>query len=463
MKKIVFGLIAVTGGACCFMTISGAAPEDTIRPNTKVGPIDVGGLTPDQAAKNLRIWWESEKLIRLKVSAPVKNLVLPDAKPGELGVTLDDQASVSTLPIGSGNSEDGLAQSFPLIFKLNGEPLTQLKTAVSRHPAGDSFARAFFKKGAIYRHPEVTGAELDVEALPALVGKAVLEDGTVTLPLREGAKHVTDEQLKKIKDVVAQFSTRFSARNRPRSANIKLAASKIDGLVLLPGEKFSFNGTVGKRTAQAGFQLAGVYKNGQHDTGIGGGICQVSTTLYNSALLANLKVRSRSNHSLPVPYVPLGRDATVDYGNLDLVFENTYNTPIALATKYSPGRLTFWILGQKQTGLVVKVEGEGLRSWSVPQKQVTDATLPVGKTRVVRPGSIGQSVRTYRLVFQNGKLVKKEPLGFSQYGGDSKIVAVGTAPAPEQAGKVAPVVGGTSDAVVTPPAGRPVVPHGTGG
>lgn len=445
------------------MTLGGAAPEDVIRPNTKVGPVDVGGLTLDQAARNLRIWWESEKLNKVKVSAPVKNLVLPDAKPSELGVTLDDQASINTLPIGTGNSEDGLAESFPVVFRLNGEPLIELKKAVSAHAGGEQFARVFYKKGAIYRQPEVTGAELDVEALPALVGKALLEDGKVVLPVRQAPKHVTDDQLGKIKEVVAQFSTRFSAGNRPRSANIKLAASKIDGLVLLPGEKFSFNGTVGKRTPQAGFKLAGVYKNGQHDTGIGGGICQVSTTLYNSALLANLKVRSRSNHSLPVPYVPLGRDATVDYGNIDLSFENTYNTPIALATKYSPGRLTFWILGQKQTGLVVKLRGEGFKSWSAPPKQVTDATLPLGKTRIVRPGSLGQSVRTYRLVYQNGKLVKKEPLGFSQYGGDSKIVAVGTAVPPEQAGKVAPLTSGTSNTVVTPPPGQTTVPRGSGG
>jgi vancomycin resistance protein YoaR len=195
---------------------------------------------------------------------------------------------------------------------------------------------------------------------------------------------------------------------------------------LLPGEQFSFNGTVGRRTLKAGFKLAGVYKNGQHDTGLGGGICQVSTTLYNSALLADLPIRRRSNHSLPVPYVPLGQDATVDYGNLDLVFENSYPTPIAISSYYEPGRLTFRVLGQKQPGLSVKITRSRMEAHAAEVEHVRDPTLPAGVKRVVKPGSTYRRVATFRLVYMNGKLVKKEPLGHSIYGGMPRVVAVGT-------------------------------------
>ena len=208
----------------------------------------------------------------------------------------------------------------------------------------------------------------------------------------------------------------------------------------MPGESLSFNGTVGRRTERAGFKLAGVYKAGKHDVGIGGGICQVSTTLYNASLFANLKIRQRSNHSLPVAYVPLGRDATVDYGSLDLVVENDTDAPMGVVNTYRPGRLTFRILGKKDPSLKVKVVQEGGRSWGMPVKTVVDRRLPAGARRIVEPGSSGHSVSTYRLVYRNGKLVERQALGRSSYGGGTRVVAVGPAapPRPKAPAPVAP-------------------------
>jgi len=383
------------------------------------------------------VWWEDQKLIKLKLVCSVPHVKMPDMKPGELGVTLDDERSVKFLPqqgfVGAASavlsSQDSPETAYPLIFRSNGLPLTafekQIKDAVGpNHPA-----RARYEKGQVSLEPEVSGVQLDVERLVSVVGKAVEGDHTVELPLTTAAKHVPDEALAKIKEVVASFSTHFPTYKRTRCSNIKLAARIIDGTVLMPGEQFSFNGVVGRRTLRAGFKLAGIYKNGQHDTGIGGGICQVSTTLYNSALLANLPIRRRSNHSLPVAYVPLGQDATVDYGNLDLVFENTYATPIAVSSYYEPGRLTFRLLGQKQNGLAIKIVRAGMRYFPEETQQVPDASLPAGRRRTVKPGSALRLVSTYRLVYQDGKLVKREPLGHSRYGGMPRIVAVGTHPA----------------------------------
>lgn len=429
MNKILFGLASVVGGSGYFLSMGAASHPDTIRPNTKVGPVQVGGLTTDEAARALRVWWESEKLQPLKLSCSVAKSPLPEMKPSDLGVTIDDVASVRELPMaGAANQNDLEEQKHPVLFKLNGAPADVFRKKVQVAIGGDRPAHVYFRKGAVVRESEVAGAGLDMTAMPTAVGTAIANDDPVVVPITEGQKHITDDVLKQIKQVVAEFSTHFPARNRPRSSNIKLAASKIDGTVLLPGERFSFNGTVGRRTLQAGFKLAGVYINGRHDTGVGGGICQVSTTLYNSALFADLKIHNRTNHSLPVPYVPLGRDATVDYGSLDLVFENTYPTPVALTAQYQPGKLTFRILGTKRPGLSVKVRQEGLRSWSMGVKKVVDNKLPAGKTRVIQPGSTGHSVRTYRLVFVDGKLVSRESLGSSVYGGDERIIAVSGPP-----------------------------------
>jgi len=167
---------------------------------------------------------------------------------------------------------------------------------------------------------------------------------------------------------------------------------------LAPGEKLSFNKTVGRRTIENGFKLAGVYKAGKHDLGIGGGICQVSSTLYNAVLLSDLKVLRRQNHSMPVAYLPVGRDATVDYGSIDLVFENTMSTPVAISSSYTPGRLTFRVLGKKDPSISVKILSIGHRSWDTGVKTVMDPTLPAGKRLIVEKGSRGHSVSTYRLV-----------------------------------------------------------------
>ena len=252
-------------------------------------------------------------------------------------------------------------------------------------------------------------------------------------------------------DLVAEYTTRFPTSNRPRCANIKLASSKLNGVLVMPGERLSFNGTVGERTLRGGFQLAGVYKQGKHDVGVGGGICQVSTTLYNASLFANLRIRQRSNHSLPVAYVPLGRDATVDYGSLDLVVENTTKAPIAVVNTYVPGRLTFRILGRKDPGLTVKIVQEGQRSWDMPVETHLDRSLPVGARRIVEPGSRGHAVQTFRLVYENGKLVRRQSLGRSTYGGGTEVVAVG--PAKPKAPTAAPATTAVAPPVASAAAG----------
>lgn len=259
---------------------------------------------------------------------------------------------------------------------------------------------------------------------------AVLHQSNVAVPFVEGSKRVTDADLASIKEVESEFTTHFPTSKTNRCSNIKLASSKFNGLVLMPGDRISFNNTVGRRTEKAGFQIAGVYKNGKHDFDVGGGICQVSTTLYNAALFANLKIVHRHNHSMPVAYVPLGRDATVDYGVLDLDIENNLDHPIALNSEYQPGKLTFRILGQKDKGLEVKIETDGRQRWNPGTQIVVDPTLAAGVRKVVDKGASGQQINTYRVVYRDGKFVKREALGTSYYKGGQKIVAVGRAVSP---------------------------------
>jgi vancomycin resistance protein YoaR len=361
---------------------------------------------------------------------------LPDRTPSGLGITIDDVATVEHLPMSDLSTNLAAAAHVDTprtdvapIFKGQKSDLTGLGKEVRSAEPPEHKARVIYKNGAIYPEHESPSLTIDWSKYLTAVSDAILNKTPVEIPLKQAEKHVPDEALNQITEVVSEYSTRFPASNHPRCSNIKLASSKLNGVILMPGERLSFNGTVGRRTLKAGFQVAGVYKNGKHDVGIGGGICQVSTTLYNASLFANLRIRQRSNHSLPVAYVPLGRDATVDYGSLDLIIQNSYSTPIAIASHYVPGRLTFTVLGKKDPSLKVKVEQSESESWAPDVTTIVDRRLKPGAHHVIEPGSEGHAVSSYRLVFKDGKLVRRENLGRCTYGGQDRIVAVNPLPA----------------------------------
>lgn len=153
---------------------------------------------------------------------------------------------------------------------------------------------------------------------------------------------VTKEKLESINTLISTFSTSYgSISSYGRAINIQLATKAINGIFLMPGDTFSFNGTVGERTAAKGYQEAPVDIGKKTGMGLVGGICQVSTTLYNAVLLSGIKATVRMHHSIPSRYVPLGYDATVDYGTLDYQFKNTLNFPIYIEGISTGGRETF--------------------------------------------------------------------------------------------------------------------------
>ncbi|MHB8635963.1 MAG: VanW family protein [Fimbriimonadaceae bacterium] len=450
-------LVGLSAAAC----VLAARYVPTIRPNTFVGPVDVSRLTQDEAARKIREWWLTIKANPLDVDLKGKDLGIGKLTPSRLDTTVDDRASVANAPLDTAlsNSEHVLNQgdsdrtTLDLKFKEVGIDLARLERAVrtASHPSPAKFA---WVGGHVYAKPDVAGSSLDVAALPAAVGKAALDGTAVELPVIDAPHSISEGDIAEITDLVSTYTTHFPRRAN-RNNNIRVAAGKLNDVFLRPGEQLSFNGTVGRRTVQSGFRDAPIFKNGKHDHGVGGGICQVSTTLYNACLLGDLKIVRRSNHSLPVAYVPLGRDATVDYGSKDLVVENNYKTPIVVLSAYREGTLTFRILGKRDPDLKVRIERTGQRSFSGGVEYITDPALPPGKTHVIESGSTGHSVYTYRLIYKAGKLISREPLGRSYYVAAKRVIARGP-----EAPKVSPVlppgapvagsVGGTPPGSVSP-------------
>jgi vancomycin resistance protein YoaR len=438
MKKLLIVLLSTLVGISGALSVVAWRFEARVEKNVLVGIVPVGGLTPEDAAKRLRIWWESVRTKTLVLKSSVFGSDEPTLPVSKLGISLDDAASVKQLPTddfwetakGVVAHDEPQTRKFDLVFRSKAGAFKALKEVVEDACDDGRPATVKYVDGDIERTPEVAGYTLDESKVLQAIEQALIDDSPVDVPIAQAPKKVSDEDLNQITDIVSQFSTRFPRRMASRNSNIRTAADKLDGVVLAPGEKLSFNETVGQRTIENGFKLAGVYKAGKHDLGVGGGICQVSSTLYNAVLLGDLKVVRRQNHSMPVAYLPVGRDATVNYGSIDFVFENTLPTPIAVSSSYTPGRLTFRILGKKDPSVSVKIISVGHRSWDTGVQTVVDPTLPVGKRVVKEKGSRGHSVSTYRLVFKNGVQVAREFLGRSFYKGGVRIIAVGSRKVP---------------------------------
>lgn len=222
-----------------------------------------------------------------------------------------------------------------------------------------------------------TGIELGVSVEKA---KEILsnEQDEYEIPLEITMPAITTDMLgeEAFPDVLGSFSTRYDASNKNRATNIELAANAINGKVLMPGEIFSFNGIVGNTTAAKGYKLAGAYSAGELVQNYGGGVCQVSSTVYNVALYANLEIVERYNHSAVVSYVDPGRDATISYGSRDFKFKNNREYAVKLNARATNGILEVEIKGisEKQE---YEVEIIGQKTETIPCniKYKYDSTL----------------------------------------------------------------------------------------
>lgn len=250
-----------------------------------------------------------------------------------------------------------------------------------------------------------------------------------TIPLKITYPNVTTNQIgnEAFPDLLSQFSTSFTSSGYNRSNNIILSSAKLNGLVLMPGEEFSYNQTVGQRTRAAGFREAGAYSNGKVVQEVGGGICQVSSTLYNAVLYANLEIVERTNHYFNPGYVKAGLDATVSWGGPDFRFKNNRNYPIRIVTDTSGKKLRVYIYGLKTDDDCTVVLDPRYIS-SVPYKTTyqNDASLATGETRVISSGSNGCKTATYKYVYdKNGTLISSECISRDTYSPHNKVVAVG--------------------------------------
>jgi len=308
--------------------------------------------------------------------------------------------------------------------------------------------------------PHVIGRQIDKSLLEDIIVELDKTENTErVLPVTFISPGITSEMASSMlfRDDLGTANTYFSTsteNGRNRKFNMGLAVDKINNMILAPGQEFSFNQVVGPRDLEHGYKFAHVYIGGKITDGIGGGICQVSTTMYNAVLEADLTVAERRNHSFTVAYVPLGQDATAYYGGTDFRFINSTNWPMQLLASIKGNHIYFTIKGTIEAPeKSVVISNKILKEIPIPVKYTDDPTLPVGTEKEIEEGLKGFVVETYKTIKMGDKVVSETKLHTSTYKAYAQIILRGTKPVDPSNGTVtAPVTDPVTDPVTTPPA-----------
>jgi len=434
---LVIGVLWSTG-----ILAPGVLESNRIMRGVTIGGHDVGGMTVSEARMRLQAQMSTCE------TAPI-SLRLGDetwrVSPEEMGTVVDVEAALrAAYSVGrSGRLYARLLQrrqakrdgiDIPLVVSVDEQRLRDLVFALASvvqvQPVDARIV--ITDDDQVIIEPSSEGRQLNVDELISRLRSTTLERGAreIGLPVETAPPAVVTSELESrgIVRLLGKYTTKFKASNVKRSQNIRLGAAMIDGTIIAPGDVFSFNEVVGPRTPERGFLEADIILNAELVPGIGGGICQVSTTLYNAALLSDLEVVSRVNHSLPISYVPLGRDATVSYGAIDLKIRNSTDHHVLLKARVDKDTITFKVFGDLPRDIVVGIETQVLEKIEPGVIEQVDEKSPSGLRTTVHTGAPGYLVAVWRVVKSGGVEIRRELISRDRYKPQPVIVKAGPSP-----------------------------------
>lgn len=285
---------------------------------------------------------------------------------------------------------------------------------------------------------EKTGRKMNREKTTELVAAIVetQKGGKAEIAAEVTEPEVTAEDNAHVTDLIGTYYTTYSNSDKNRNNNLVVGCNYINGTILAPGEVFSANVGLGSQTAAGGYRNAGVYSNGKVELGMAGGVCQVTSTIYNAVIMAELEVVERHPHSMTVGYVPLGRDAAVAGTYKDLKFKNNTEYPVLIEAYASGGKLVVNLYGHEIHNAGRTLEYETVYEATIPKPAeivTEDPERPEGEREVTSNGRTGCKVSVYKKVFENGKQVSKDWFSSSSYRAVADEVTVGTKKAEPEA------------------------------
>ena len=412
-----------------------------VYPGVKVGQVDISGKTLLEAKGMITKKYGDAILKKnITVKTPLKTYTLDYSK---INARYNiDEVVGEAIDYGKNLSvyekykliKKPISKVLNLKFIYDTKPITELISTMKKEIGTASKEGSISLIGTKFNIiPDIKGsklvdANLEKEISSKINGDIAAPDIIVEAQIAPVIANITEEKLKTIDTKISTFSSNFSTSSYGRSTNITLATTSINGTLIMPGESFSFNGKVGQRTAAKGYQPAPVDIGTKVGIDYGGGICQVSTSLYNTVIRANIKSTERNNHSIPSAYIPLGMDATVDWGNLDYKFTNTLAYPIYIESIVRNKILTFNIYSNSSlTSRTYNLVNEVYAAVAPgPIVYIEDPTLLVGVDIQEQFPLIGYKVRAFKDTIQNGKVIEHLQISDDHYTVAAEVIRRGT-------------------------------------
>jgi len=422
--SIVFVISAIAlGGA--FYIYKNILNIDTIYKGVTIDNLDVSRKTMEQALEYIK------EIKTKEIKGKHMNLIYGERtykiSLADLGFSYDyDEAVKKAIKLGR---EGNFLKRLRDIAKIKGGVNIPLRSFYSLEKA-ETIVNAISKEiNTEAKDAEIRLVNGKINIIDHEIGKRVLKEDLlglidhninkledITIPVEDVIPAVTNKLLARINGIIGEYSTSFKGSSKNRIENIRLSANAISNKLILPGEEFSYNKATGPRTAESGYREANVIIGGELTPDIGGGVCQTSTTLYNALLLADLTILERHNHSIPVGYVPIGQDAAVAYGYLDLKFKNPFDFPIFLHTKLTGDRLYVYIYGDKNVkDYTVKITSQIVETIQPKTEIIFDSSMEPGENILIQKGRTGYKVVTYKSIIKDGKVVSKEQITKDHY------------------------------------------------
>lgn len=446
MKKWnVLGGVTAAAIAGALMAMPVYAGETAIPEGIYVGDFSLGGMTEAEAEKKIQAYVDGQAA--RKVTLEVEDQTV-DATAQELGFSWSNPDAVKQAA--DYEVTGNLIQQYMGLKDLEKDPVhipletevdeTKIDTFVKEHCDGltgePQNATITRENGKFVITPGAAGMVVDAAATKKAIDEALAgsDSGEVTVKASVMMKDpdITQEHLSSISDVLGTFSTDFSSSGAARSKNLANGAAKINGHVLMPGETLSGYECMNPFTTANGYYTAAAYENGQVVDSIGGGVCQIATTLYNAALIAELEITQRQNHSMVVGYVKPSMDAAIAGTYKDIKVTNNYSTPIYVEGQTNGRTLTFTIYGKetRPANRTVEYVSETL-SVTDPGAPIErpDASLAPGARRQVQSAHRGLKSRLWKVVKVDGVETERTLLNKDTYNASKAIVLVGPAPA----------------------------------